>query len=103
VKYELTGKITHVILHLLFFTLALLTKETAILLPLVFVFIYFKYNRLNYRWFLLLLFWISLLTLSLWLRSRVIDQLPITTTDYFSGIKKFSVSFIIGIGKAIWA
>lgn len=101
IRFRTSFNYRHAILHLFFFLLALFTKETAIMLPIVFIFLYFKYERRRASFLFLCFSWIILVAALIWMRSRVIETISLTSPDYFSSLKKFFISFVIGTGKAI--
>jgi tetratricopeptide (TPR) repeat protein len=77
-KYIKTGKVLHFILHVLFFALAIFTKETALLFPVLFLVYYTfivkeKVNKQTIRFFIA---WVALIILFFYLRHKVI------TTDF---------------------
>jgi protein O-mannosyl-transferase len=102
VKYNENNKPLDLILHFLFYALALFTKETAMLLPLVFVFLSFKYARINTKPYVIILFWFILLAIYLWMRSSVLNGFSISSADYITTCQKFLIGFFMNTGKAIF-
>jgi tetratricopeptide (TPR) repeat protein len=81
-KYIKTGKVLHLVLHILFFALAVFTKETAVLFPVLLLFYYsFILNeKINSkRTVLFFIAWVVVIAVFFFLRSKVI------TTDLSAG------------------
>ena len=81
IDYFEGGKIKHYFLHLVFFVLALFSKESAIFLPvimIVYLFIRFGKEKLSNFIFKLLTGWVPIYLLWFFLRSIALAQNPLT-------------------------
>jgi len=87
-------------LHVLFFCCSLFTKENAVALPVIFLFLYITRPHSKNKIFYLCLFaWIVLSVLFLQMRNHVI---PISTFNISAkGVKDFFLAFIQFIGKTM--
>lgn len=97
-KFITQNKIKFFVLHVLFFCCALLTKENAVALPLIFLAVYFIHSQTkNKLFYASVLVWIVLSISFLLLRNYVV---PITTFKIsVNGIKDFFLAFTVFIGK----
>lgn len=102
IKFLLDKKVIRAFLHLLFFALALATKENASLLPVIFATLFFSYSRFNKTFVVLLFTWLAGLVTWLWIRNSVIDYFPADRANFFSNLAEFVVAFITFIGKAVF-
>jgi len=74
-KYIKTGKPLQLILHILFFALAVFTKETAVLFPILFLFYYsliLNENINSKKTILFVVVWVAIIALFFYLRSKAI-------------------------------
>lgn len=88
-------------LHLLFFLCALFTKETALVLPALYLLLSLRHRRFSRRSVLLCAGWLIGLGLWFWLRQQAISLQVTGTAGYAESIQKFILAFIISTGKAI--
>ncbi len=97
-----TQKTHYAITHFVFFICALLTKENAIVLPFIFIYIYFtttlkhknKFVAFCVCWFLISLTWYLL-------RVNIVHNLLPTGTDLTVTIKNFIYANFIYLGKVV--
>lgn len=99
-KFITQNKIDYFLFHILFFCCALFTKENVVLLPIIYIAVYFIFSQTrNKTFYVNILIWLAFSTLYLLLRNYVI---PISTfTVSVKGIKDFFLAFIMFIGKSI--
>ena len=91
VKYFDDGKKTFYVLHLCFFALSLLTKETAAVTPL-FYFVFFSYKKQNLKkTFHFVIFWFFITAVYLMYRNFVLSYQPISL-NFHMLIKNFVFS-----------
>jgi tetratricopeptide (TPR) repeat protein len=95
------GKNKHLALHLLAFVLALFTKESAVILPLLYGCIFFLYKRTNSKLFLSFGLWIVIGTSWFFLRKHVVSIPSGANADFFSNLNNFLLAIIIYTGKVI--
>jgi len=88
IEYMQTNKIRHLLLHWIVFTLALFCKETAVVLPVLFILYFFcfaTHNRFETRYlFILLLYAFSGIG---WYCIYAKIVIPLTTIDGITGLK----------------
>lgn len=85
IDYLKSEKTYLVILHWLIFTLALFCKETAVFLPIIFLFYYFVFKsgiRIEKKTYLLIVLYALSLCLWLWLRSKAIGDLSTRNEEF---------------------
>lgn len=95
-NYLENNKISHLIGHWFMFTLALFSKETAVLLPLIFVIYYILFVRKNefkIKHLTLLVLYLSSGIVWLWFRSKAISSNFVSGNE-ISFIPEFSLAFI---------
>lgn len=101
VQYVNKHKISHAILHVLFFMMALFSKENSVFLVPVFIFIWFiskspdrkKLMFISFVWLLQILLWYVLM-------SGVIKTTLSSGSDIGNSLKGFFAGFLSFIGKA---
>lgn len=101
IKYIKKGTILNAVLQVVFFMLALFTKENSIFLFPLFVFIFFIFPPLNRKkmsvligiWLLQLLSWYLMLT-------AVINTTLTAGADFLTTLKSFSYAMLMFIGKS---
>ncbi len=101
-KYFIENKIKYILFQNLFFICALFTKESAIALPLIFIFTYYVYKGFQpKKIFTLISVWLLISVLWFALRNSVVNYMLPIETNFLSSIKNFALAFILFIGKAI--
>lgn len=101
VRYINTNKVPGLLLHLLFFTCALLTKESAVMLPLVFVLFYQINKPYNKVFFSLLLPWLLLPVVWYLVKSQLVNFVPEHNGNLAESLKRFLMGLLVFIGKTI--
>lgn len=98
------GKIHHFLIHLLAFSLALLTKENAIVLPFVYALLWYFFAKEKNKSSAIFLVscWLSMSVLWFMLRGHIVDRLP-PVSSAMSGttILNFFSSLFVYSGKTI--
>lgn len=103
VNYLETGRVISLILHLLFSCCALLTKETAIVLPFLFgtFLLLYQVPVSKKKRLLLFGFW-SLLTIVWWfVRMHFTTKSAISNTDFAHALMRFGIALAGNVGKLI--
>jgi tetratricopeptide (TPR) repeat protein len=95
------GRNKHIAFHLLAFVIALLTKESAVILPLLYGCVFFLYKKSNNKLFWALVLWIAIGTSWFLLRKSVVAIPSEANEDFFSNLKNFLMAIIIYTGKVI--
>ena len=102
-NYLNTKKIIFLIPHFIFYAFCLLTKESAILLPLIFILLIYVFSKLSKTAFVLILAWLLISLGWLTLRNSIVSFFPTTEQpNFFIGIKDVFLGFFLFIGKAIF-
>lgn len=104
IKYLKKNKFFSLLLHFLGFCFALLTKENAIVLPVLFVLILLVMNMKNTKGqiLILLISWILIAISWFFLRKSIIDFLPPLGANHFAeAALNFLSAIIIYIGKCL--
>ncbi len=91
----------HLVFFALFFLCALLTKESALSLPLVYLFIFLLAPRTKSTW--LLTFISSLAAIGIWyfLRHRLLQGFPAESRNFWPAFADFSLALLVYTGKAL--
>lgn len=101
-RYVQDRKGIYLLLHLLFFICALLTKENAVVLPFIFIAacgVFYKGQIRNP--ILLSIAWILIAFSWFFLRKSVIDFLPPLGADLLTSVKNFFSAMLLFTGKAV--
>lgn len=88
--------------HLLFFLGALLTKETAIVLPLCFIMSILWLNPTKRKYVVLILCWLFIIIGWLALRHICVNSTLSLSNDLLKSIKNFCLAIILYIGKSLF-
>lgn len=105
VSYSKNNSLRSLITHFVFLILALLTKETAVFIPIVSVAYLYVYNKEKTfkQTFKLITFWFAVVIFWLVLRSQVFDNpLQITVQSVILSIVNNSPAALIYLGKVIF-
>jgi hypothetical protein len=103
IKYLNTKKVILLISHLAFFIFALLTKENAILLPLVFAALIFIFSKFSKKTIGIALLWLGLALAWLMVRNNIISFFPSSSeSNYLIVFKNLFLAFLIFIGKSLF-
>ena len=101
-KFITSQKINYFILHFIFFTCALFTKESAILLPLIYIVTYYTYSTIKLNNLIKLIsLWLIITIVWFVIRNSIINYYLPIETNFLSSIKNFFLAFILFIGKAV--
>lgn len=101
INYLNTRKILFIVAHLVFYVFCLLTKESAILLPVIFAFIIFVFSKFNKNSVILVLFWLAISFGWLTVRNGIISYFPASEQiNYLVSLKDVVLGFLLFIGKA---
>ncbi|MDQ3112061.1 MAG: tetratricopeptide repeat protein [Bacteroidota bacterium] len=101
-SYFTTKKRRYLLFHLLAFGLALLSKENAIVLPFIYVLLWylFETEKTSKHFFILLLSWIAMTVTWFCIRTSLINYFPPVSTMFsWNTITQFISALIIYIGK----
>lgn len=97
------NQIKFLILHLLFFVLALFTKENAVVLPLVYAVFYWSLAKPELKKiYPVVLSWIVLTLCWLFLRNAIVRTSPASSNDLTTQLLNFAGGFLVYIGKTIY-
>jgi protein O-mannosyl-transferase len=89
--------------QILFFVAALLTKETALILPLVFSAAYFLQKKIQSKEFFVLLgIWLSMAFTFIVLRKSIVEVPPPNQLAFFEVLKNFISAMLLYLGKTIF-
>jgi hypothetical protein len=100
--YMESGKPKHLCLQVLFFLFALLTKESAVSLPVIYLMIYFlSENKKTKQLILFSCIWLGLTAGWLLLRDSIISYYPPFSQNFGTSLKNFLLSFFLTVGKTI--
>ncbi len=103
-KYFLSKQKHFFIFHLLFFCFALLSKENAIVLPLIFAASYFVFDEFKIKnSVIILLLWFCILVIWYIIRSKIVGSVSYHSTGFKHDMKDMGLAFLLFIGKAIFA
>lgn len=103
-KYFLSKQKLFFIFHLLFFCFALLTKENAIVLPLIFAASYIDFNKFKFKnRLVVLLVWFCILLVWYVIRLKIVGSVSYHSTNFIHDFKDFCFAFLLFIGKALFA
>jgi tetratricopeptide (TPR) repeat protein len=102
IRYLDQPKIKFIFLHLLFFICALLTKENAVLLPLIFFTICLAYkNTGRKKLVIFILVWLCISFGWLLLRNNIVENFPATGLSMGTSIASSIAAFLLFTGKTI--
>ncbi len=102
IKYLHNRKTKYLCVHLLFFICALFTKENAIMLPLVFIAIYYFESHNKFKGAALIAILWALLSISwIMLRKSIVTTPALFDKELISGTINSFNAFLVYIGKAI--
>jgi protein O-mannosyl-transferase len=87
--------------HFLFFACALFTKENAVVLPLIYISVFFVYNAFSRKLFVLCAVWFCMIAGWYLLKSSVVNYYAETGNDGLLILKKFLLGLLINIGKSV--
>jgi hypothetical protein len=89
--------------QILFFVAALLTKETALILPLVFSAAYFLQKKIQSKAFIVLLgIWLSMAFSFIVLRKSIVEVPPPNQLAFFEVLQNFISAMLLYLGKTIF-
>jgi protein O-mannosyl-transferase len=101
-KFLRTGQKKFIVLHSLAFSLALLTKESAIVFPVIYLVMILMFGKHTFKANIPVVLIISLISLGyLWVHHKVAASLPANSTEWFLTIKNFFLAFLMYAGKAV--
>lgn len=100
-KYLDDGKYIQIFLHFLFFLMAMLTKESAVALPLVFLSLYLLGSGKKTGLLMFLGSWILAFFTWFYLRQQILLGFSIQSGDFFSTAFNFTISLIAFSGKSL--
>ncbi len=101
-KFIIVGKTNFLILHFVFFICALFTKESAIILPFIYIATYYTFKGFSKKIMPLIASWLIISIAWFMLRNSIINYLLPIETNFLSSIKNFFLAFLLFIGKAIF-
>ena len=100
IKYFLNDSIKYFSLHIFCFLCALLTKETAVVFPFIFMAIFYIHSKkkiikpLSITWLIIICLWFIV-------RSFIINGSPAQSNDFISNVKDAISALFIYIGKTL--
>jgi len=103
IQYLRNNKFYFLILHFLFFICALLTKENAITLPLIFFLLYYitiKQNKKQLLFFIL--FWITISISWFILRKNIVSVIPLFSSNWLLIFKNFTLANFVFLRKVLF-
>lgn len=100
IKFIKTKKSTYLILHFIFFVCSLLTKESAILLPLIYVVLYFIYNSKPSKLMFPLIIW-PLIGCAWYLVRMAIVKIPLQINLDLNVLKEMLMAYLLFLGKVM--
>lgn len=91
------------VLHFLFFALAIFTKETAMVLPIIFLAFFLQFKVRSTKTIIsFLLTWLLIVALYLSLRTQIVPAGSVTHTFSFASLIPIFKPFIYNVGKIIY-
>jgi len=101
-RYFDTFNIKYIVFNFLFFVAALFTKETALILPLVYVGFYLVHRKRYLKEFVFLIAgWILLATSFFILRNLIVEVPPPDNLSFFVILKNFLSAMLLYMGKGL--
>ena len=103
IHYLRNNKFYFLIFHFLFFICALLTKENAITLPFIFIFLYYISAKSSKKQLLVfVLFWIIISVSWFILRKNIVSVIPLFSTNWLLIFKNFTLANFVFLGKVLF-
>jgi hypothetical protein len=102
-RFAAGGRLIHKYLHVFFFVCAILTKESAVILPLLFLVFYLPHKPGKKNIIALTLFWIATVVVWHFVRKAVLTKEAITFSANLKDISEFILAMISFAGKSIFA
>ncbi|MCC6371067.1 MAG: tetratricopeptide repeat protein [Bacteroidia bacterium] len=102
INYLNNQKTIFLLQHLVFFILAFLTKESAVLLPVLYLIVYFTYSKYSPKLIVLILAWGLVSAIWFVVRNSLITYYPVGTGNLVESIQKTLMGFVTFAGKAFF-
>ncbi len=102
-QYLKSFRINLLVLHFLFFICALLTKENAITLPFIYLFLYYiTIKPIKKQLVVFVLFWIAISMSWFLLRKNIVSVIPLFSSNWLLIIKNFTFANFVFLGKILF-
>jgi hypothetical protein len=103
IQYLKSFSLYSLVLHFLFFICALLTKENAITLPLIYIFLYYITIKPSKKQLLVfILFWITISISWFILRKNIVSVIPLFSSNWWLLFKNFTLANFVFLGKVLF-